>query len=466
MQILPGTDAQASIDASPEGATICFQPGLYRLEKPLNPKANQRLVGVQGVVLSGAKVVTGFTPAGPNFVATGFLPPTPSDHGQCKVPGCTYAQDVFLDGVRLSRALELSKLTKHTFYQDFKENQIYLPDDPSNRVVEQAYAPSIIASSNPGVIIEDLAIEKAAGEAQTAAVMTDAPGWLIQHNEARLNHGHGIHCGNCVVRNNFVHHNGQMGLSGDYGSHDLVQANEVAYNNTAGYDPLWEAGGTKWGYMTGLTVRGNYVHHNRGPGLWTDTNNKGTIVEGNYVSSNDDHGIFHEISFEAKIKNNIVVGNGFKSAGDMDGWGGVGIRIAESSNVEVFNNRLFGNRNGIVAVQQDRPDFPDPQGPHEVRHLFVHENEISMTEGVSGLVQDVGESRYFSDQENRFNYNHYHLNSMAAHRFTWHDEFTTAARWKGYGNDTKGSFDTSIPSPPDPPTLEVGPRSISPGAVP
>src|SRR5437763_8403580 len=69
VQIPPGGDVQATIAASPEGATFCFQPGIYRLERPLEPKAKQRLIGTQGVVLNGAKLITGFVAEGPNFVA-------------------------------------------------------------------------------------------------------------------------------------------------------------------------------------------------------------------------------------------------------------------------------------------------------------------------------------------------------------------------------------------------------------
>jgi parallel beta-helix repeat protein len=43
--------------------------------------------------------------------------------------------------------------------------------------------------------------------------------------------------------------------------------NEIAYNNTVFGDPFWGAGGSKWVYANGLIVRGNFSHHNIGPGL-------------------------------------------------------------------------------------------------------------------------------------------------------------------------------------------------------
>lgn len=458
IELGPDSDLHAALAKGPEGATFCFTAGLYRLDRPLQPKRGQRLNGAAGAVLSGAKPLTGFAPDGPNFVATGFLPPAPSTYGACVTAGCSATQDVFLDGTRLTPVADPAELAPGAVYRDFVRNKVHLRDDPAGRSVEQAFAPALITSSNGDVTIEDFVVEKAAGEAQVAAVRTDAAGWVVQYNEVRLNHGQGINCGNCVVRGNFVHHNGQLGMGGQNGTADLVEGNEISYNNTAGYDPAWEGGGAKWWAMKNLVVRGNYVHHNHGPGLWTDTNNKSVTYERNYVSANDEHGIFHEISYAATIRDNIVVGNGHHMPKDLDGWGGVGIRIAASPNVEVARNRLHGNRNGVVAIQQVRTDGPDPEGPHEVDSLRVHDNDVSMTAGVTGLVQDVGDPAFFTTRGNRFSGNHYHLDAADAGRFAWQDATQSADEWRRSGNDTNGTFDTTVPTPPGPPTLPVGPR--------
>ena len=65
----------------------------------------------------------------------------------------------------------------------------------------------------------------------------------------------------------------------------------------------------------------NRVHHNKGAGLWADTNNKGFRVEGNYINDNDAEGIFYEISYNALVRNNtlirnaLVKGRGFAARG-------------------------------------------------------------------------------------------------------------------------------------------------------
>ena len=57
-------------------------------------------------------------------------------------------------------------------------------------------------------------------------------------------------------------------------------------------------------------MRDSCVHHNAGPGLWTDFDNIHTLYEGNTVFLNGEDGIKHEISYDATIRNNVVAANG------------------------------------------------------------------------------------------------------------------------------------------------------------
>ena len=57
----------------------------------------------------------------------------------------------------------------------------------------------------------------------------------------------------------------------------------VKYNNYAGYDPNWEGGCCKFARVNGLTASGNYIHDNKGKGLWTDGDNFNIIFENNRI---------------------------------------------------------------------------------------------------------------------------------------------------------------------------------------
>ena len=73
---------------------------------------------------------------------------------------------------------------------------------------------------------------------------------------------------------------------------------------------FWAAGGSKWVHTTNLIVRGNFSHHNDGPGLWTDINNIYSRYENNVVEDHRRGGIFHEISYDAVMRTNTLRRNG------------------------------------------------------------------------------------------------------------------------------------------------------------
>ncbi len=282
-----------------------------------------------------------------------------------------------------------------------------------------------------GVTVRNLIVEHFANPVQYGALSAEGrTGWTFAYNETRLNFGYGIRCGPAShVIANAVHHNGQLGIGGAWADDVLIDGNEIAYNNTNGNDPGWEAGGTKFTNTNRLIVRGNYVHHNSGPGLWTDINNLDTLYELNTVDDNTMMGIFHEISYACIIRNNVVRRNGLAFT---DWIWGAGILVAASPDVEIYGNTLEGNADGIGAAQQDRSGDPATHGPHEIANLYVHDNDVTSASGWIGLVQDVNDVSYFSSRNNRFLANTYHVAAGDA-RFTWDNQELTLAQWQAKG---------------------------------
>src|SRR5579884_26552 len=131
--------------------------------------------------------------------------------------------------------------------------------------------------------------------------------WTITNNEVRWNHGTGISIGDWTqVLGNYIHNNGQKGIGG-VTMNSVVQDNEIARNNYAGFDVGWEAGGAKFAVSSGMVVRGNNVHDNYGPGIWFDIDSINNLIENNTVTSNySGPGIQYEISYSAVIRNNTV----------------------------------------------------------------------------------------------------------------------------------------------------------------
>lgn len=184
-----------------------------------------------------------------------------------------------------------------------------------------------------------------------------------------------------------VSNNGSLGIGGSGAINMLVSGVQIDHNGaraTCGF----EGGGFK-GVNAGLRFTNNYVHDNRCPGVWLDIDATNVEIDHNRVDNNGGEGIFYEISHDASIHDNEVSGNGFKTNGNGCVWlWGAGIGIASSYDVQVFNNTLTGNCNGIGGTQQSRGS--DSNGhPRVLQNISVHDNVVNGS-GLSGAVADNG----------------------------------------------------------------------------
>ena len=453
----PGDNVSALVDAAPAGATFYFEPGVYR-GVSLSPADGQTFIGAEGAILNGSAVLTdwtqsgnvwaigGQTQSGPVFPWAQFEPGT-------QRPG--YPETVFLDNTPLKPVDDLSKVVPGTFYFDYAADKIYIADNPAGHTVEAGKLTDAFHGSATNVTVQNLVIEKYDPQIQDGAIHGDQS-WTIQDNEVRLNYAVGItaHDGSQII-GNYVHDNGQMGLGG-HGDNILVQGNELATNGFwSGVSPYWEAGGFKFVDTDNLVVRGNYSHDNNGSGMWTDFSNIHTLYEDNVVVHNTINGIQHEISYDAIIRNNTLVGNGY---GDTRGWGwGAEIDIQDSQNVQVYGNQLdmTGGNNGIILIQQDRGS--GTYGTYTTTGNQIHDNIIvdrddpqigiasGNSHGAIGGFADYNMSGMLNGG-NTWSNNQYFM-SDALGRFQW-GYYETFAQFQAAAGET-GSLSQSYPDTSD-----------------
>jgi parallel beta-helix repeat protein len=262
--------------------------------------------------------------------------------------------------------------------------------------------------------------------------------WLIDNLESRFNHAIGLGPGGNggTIRNSYIHHNRQMGLHGQ-GANITIEGNEIAFNNPLGaFDPNNEAGGTKWLNTTNLRVINNYSHDNCGPGLWTDSNNTGTLYENNTAVNNAGPGIMHEISFAATIRGNTIIGNAFGSLGPgkpvcRSGYGGQigGIYVSTSRDVVVTGNVLSANEGGIVSQQEARG------GSWESDNLTVSGNTVAFSVLWSGH-RTVGG---IAPTGISFEDNDYDVPTLSGSWWMFNG-LKTWSQWQGLGHDDTGSI--------------------------
>jgi Right handed beta helix region len=462
----PSQRVQDLVERMPAGTTFLIQAGVHRLESVV-PKNGDSFIGEPGAILSGAIVIKSFRRQGKYWTAQRSIPQVQGP-GKCQpqYPACTLPEDLFVDDEPLLRVSNLADVAGHAWYLDYTAGRLYMLDDPRGHTVELSVTRHAFYGSATDVTIRGLVVEKYANPAQSGAIhaLSDpsplSHNWVVEKNEIRLNHGAGIRLGHGThVLRNKIDHNGQIGVGGA-GRDVLVEGNEISYNNRAGYDFSWEAGGTKFAFTQSLVVRNNYVHHNEGPGLWTDGDNVNVLYERNHTAANKVAGILHEISFLAVIRDNTLEDDGFVP-GHTGLWYGSGILINSSSDVEIYGNTVTNGMNGIAAVQSNRGSSRRSGRPYTVRNLFVHDNTIIQTTGIAaGLIRsDNYDDSIFTSWNNRFENNTYNLADPTGKYYQWMNAGRSKEEWQGFGNDVRGRWLTPVPAfPPVPIKKEALPE--------
>jgi parallel beta-helix repeat protein len=239
-------------------------------------------------------------------------------------------------------------------------------------VVEVTVRRHWILGGADDVSVEGFTMKHAANDAQRGALQNGGHSdWTIQDNVLSDAHGAVVSLTegtDLELVGNDISRGGQLGVHGARAD-AIVRNNEIHHNNTEGFSTEWEAGALKMVTTSRLVAEGNEVHSNDGPGLWCDLGCTNVIYSDNRVYHNSWAGLLFEISDGAEIFSNTVYENGRKY-GDW-AWG-AGILSSSSRNVEIHNNTLAWNADGISVISQDRAGHTD------VSNVRVHHNVILM----------------------------------------------------------------------------------------
>jgi parallel beta-helix repeat protein len=439
-------EAQSVVERYPAGTAFCFSAGVHRITRTIKPGAGTTLGSSTRAVLTGSKRLSTWAANSGDWKATGVLPAAYGMTGQCEdnvANICYLREQIFQDGVHLRRVATRALVVPGTFYGDYAANAVYVGTNPATRAMEISRTNTAISSGSANVTVRGLTVEHFASASQAGAVVA-GPGWRVQSNDIRDNHAVGVmlvNADNAVLSQNFIRRNGQLGV-GQYSSvNGRITANHINNNNTDGYWIAdWESGGIKTTWSSGGAVTNNQIWANLGVGLWSDAYDENRTFSGNHIENNAACGIRFEIGRNGVIANNTVIRNGYGTRRNSGTslWDGAGINVNTSSNVQVRNNYVAGNVNGVSI--QSRTRGSGPWGLNVLRDVLVSNNTISMRAGTqaTGMVQNGGSP--LPAGELVFKYNAYLVESLAAKHFqrfgTWH----TSTTWPKTGNDVGSTY--------------------------
>jgi parallel beta-helix repeat protein len=274
-----------------------------------------------------------------------------------------------------------------------------------------------------------------------AAAVWEGWYWTVQDVEIRDSQvGISVSTGS-VLRNSFIHDNRQYGIIGGPGRDIRVETTELTSNNTsrfcggacegdAGTDKI--VGSMSGAY--GVVWRGNWVHDNIGNGIWSDGNVRDSLYANNLVENNTGSGIFHEISWDATIRDNVLRNNAYPFIGHSCWWGSQ-IEVNNSQRVDISGNDVVATNgvNGICVVNSTRSE-PSPF-PTALAQVSVHQNTIQVGgPSATGCVGDRPAANV------SFDANSYVLSDLSTHNWSWWGQYPlTWPDFRGHNQETHGS---------------------------
>lgn len=400
--------AQTVINAHPAGTVFTVQAGIHR--DSFTPRNGDKYIGEFGAVFSGAVVLSSHSGSNPwAYAMQSQEGPYDTAGGAAYRSGFDasgHPEDLWIDDVQLLHANSFAEGGPGKWYFDYGADIIYIWDNPAGHVVETGVLAHAVNAASVGASYTGIIFEKYATPTQQAAV-TLGGGNVMTSCEVRLCHYGGIETGpGSQVTSTYTHHNGVFGFIGS-GSGALIQACELAYNNTTGVngDPFWGAGGSKWTVSDGLQVINCNSHDNDGPGFWTDINNINTLYQGCTSTNNTRAGIFHEISYSARILNCTGTNNGSLDASLFGRYPtGANFAVCSSTNVEISGCTSNDGWWGIGFLQDGRAGpYPDQNhGLWEVNNFNGHNNTVNNAIYTMVGGYGPGDSSWFSTRGNGF----------------------------------------------------------------
>lgn len=194
--------------------------------------------------------------------------------------------------------------------------------------------------------------------------------WVIQYNTLIDNRSAAVMAGaRQVLRGNCLKDNGQYGMNACCGDvTDIVlEGNEFVGNNADDVESKYEdgcgcTGAMKFWEVNGADLRDNWIHDNRGPGIWVDTNGNDFLIEHNVIENNDGTAIFYETSYNAIIRDNTIRRNNLVGGKEFvdrdDNFPSAAIYLSESGGdpripartdkIEFYDNTLEDNWSGLT----------------------------------------------------------------------------------------------------------------------
>lgn len=369
-----------AIALAASGQTIVLRQGQYH--ETVTVPANKRLIiqpyPHEAVWFDGSVPVQNWVASGNAWVASGWTArfdasptytrgaPDGSAANWTFVnrahPMAAHPDQVWIDGKALAQVQALDQVKAGTFFVDYAAKKLYVGSNPAGHSVRASDISKAATLQGGGTVVRGVGFRRYAPSIpDMGAVTAEKDGVTIENVAVIDNAGTGIHAvgANITFRNLTLARNGMLG--GSASTADNFKATSVlAYgNNTEAFNQSPVAGGFKVTRSRTVKFSNSSFVRNAGPGLWLDESVYNGVITRNDSIANLGHGLTMEISAKFLVADNYIAGNL-----------GNGVKLNDTSNVDLWNNTVSGNGRNLNIVQDSRRASNRSLPGHDPRQAF------------------------------------------------------------------------------------------------
>jgi trimeric autotransporter adhesin len=379
-----------AVETAPTERTVVLRGGEYH-ETVLVPAGRRLVVQAypgEAVWFDGSRPVEGWVAEGGRWHVDGWTvdlddsptytsgAPDGTDDGTTFVnpahPLAAHPDMVFVDGAGQREVGGIDEVTAGTFFVDKAAQRLYLGSDPAGHAVRASDLTLALTVRGEGSVLRGFGVRRYAtpvpglGAVRALADRVRLTDLVVSDNATR-----GVFAGGDVgtaiaLERLTVERNGLMGLAANTADGLTVTDVRVVGNNTEKFNPSPSAGGFKVTHSRRVSVRDSTFAGNTGTGLWFDESVDDAVVTGVDATDNTVHGLSFEISARGVFADNRLLRNG-----------GTGVKVNDSTDVQLWNNTVAGNGDRPVWLVQDRRQAADLSVPgHDPRRPV---NDPTMT---------------------------------------------------------------------------------------
>ncbi len=360
---------------APSGTTIVFRGGTYRVgEIRFNKNVTLQPYRDETPIFKGSQIVTDWTPDG-NTWRTPWVHHFDPDQDDFDNLRRDDVDMVWINNAMLTPVESRAAVVAGTFFMDEQNNLLYIGTDPAGKTVEvtrYAYSFERVwwsfgdgtgSADQSGVTVRGLTFTHYAVDGFWSRVAET----VLEHNRFINNSQRGLltYRTDNIIRNNEISYNRIKGANFPNSHRMLFENNIVRGNSFEALENSDNHIAVKFGSTDGAIIRNNLVEENGGNGIWLDVGADDNTIVGNIVRNNSNAGIHFEISDNAIIAGNLLVGND------------IGVLVTTSAHGRIYNNTFVDNGEALHIREYYREDSDANQGPGNAANTAVVNNIFS-----------------------------------------------------------------------------------------